>query len=73
MVGRRLREHQLHARTVQLKLRYTDFSTITRAHTLATRTQLDNDIFEQIRILFRKNWDPEADRAPAWCSRFFNG
>ncbi len=58
MVGRRLREHHLHARTVQLKLRYTDFTTITRAHTLATRTQLDNDIFEQIRILFRKNWDP---------------
>lgn len=59
MVGRRLREHQLHARTVQLKLRYSDFSTITRAQTLATRTQLDNDIFEQIRLLFRKNWDPQ--------------
>ncbi|HLH07620.1 MAG TPA: DNA polymerase IV [Terriglobales bacterium] len=57
MVGRRLREHQLHAQTVQLKLRYSDFSTITRAHTLPTRTQLDNDIFEQVRTLFRKNWD----------------
>lgn len=57
MVGRRLREHQLHARTVQLKLRYSDFTTITRAHTLATRTQLDNDIFEQVRMLFRSNWN----------------
>src|SRR4051812_36236591 len=32
MVGRRLREQKILARTVQLKLRYTDFSTITRAH-----------------------------------------
>ncbi len=35
MVGRRLREAKLHARTIQLKLRYKDFTTITRAHTLA--------------------------------------
>lgn len=56
MVGRRLRESSFHARTVQLKLRYKDFSTITRAHTLASPTQLDNEIFEQIRTLFRKNW-----------------
>ena len=35
MVGRRLREAGLHARTIQLKLRYKDFTTITRAHSLA--------------------------------------
>jgi DNA polymerase IV len=56
MVGRRLREHGYYARTVQLKLRYKDFSTITRAHSLESPTQLDNEIFEQIRLLFRKNW-----------------
>jgi DNA polymerase-4 len=56
MVGRRLREGGFHARTLQLKLRYTDFTTITRAHTLATQTQLDTEIFEQIRALFRHNW-----------------
>ena len=56
MVGRRLREQQLHARTIQLKLRYKDFTTITRAHSLAAPTQLDTEIFEQIRALFRKNW-----------------
>jgi DNA polymerase-4 len=56
MVGRRLRESKLHARTVQLKLRYKDFTTITRAHSLAIATQLDTEIFEQIRTLFRKNW-----------------
>jgi len=56
MVGRRLRESGLHARTIQLKLRYKDFTTITRAHTLPVATQLDNQIFEQARQLFRKNW-----------------
>src|SRR5882672_3638487 len=56
MVGRRLREAELHARTIQLKLRYKDFTTITRAHSLAAPTQLDTEIFEQIGLLFRKNW-----------------
>ena len=56
MVGRRLREAGLHARTIQLKLRYKDFTTITRAHTLPATTQIDTEIFEQIRSLFRKNW-----------------
>src|ERR1700719_1188654 len=56
MVGRRLRESGLHARTIQLKLRYKDFTTLTRAHTLATPTQLDTEIFEQVLALFRKNW-----------------
>ena len=56
MVGRRLRENGLHARTLQLKLRYQDFSTITRAHTLDRPTQVDTEIFEEIRALFRKNW-----------------
>jgi DNA polymerase-4 len=56
MVARRLRESHFHARTLQLKLRYKDFTTLTRAHSLPTPTQLDTEIFEQIRILFRKNW-----------------
>ena len=56
MVGRRLREAGFYARTVQLKLRYTDFTTITRAHTLSVPTQLDTEIFEQTRALFRQNW-----------------
>jgi DNA polymerase-4 len=56
MVGRRLRENKLHAHTIQLKLRYSDFSTITRAQSLATLTQLDTVIFETARELFRKNW-----------------
>jgi DNA polymerase-4 len=55
MVGRRLREQKLHARTVQLKLRYSDFSTITRARSLDHATQLDTEIFDHVRALFRKN------------------
>jgi DNA polymerase IV len=58
MVCRRLREYELHTRTVQLKLRYTDFTTITRAHTLARPTQVDTEVFEAIRALFRKAWKP---------------
>jgi DNA polymerase-4 len=56
MVGRRLRESRFFARTIQLKLRYKDFTTITRAHSLPDATQIDTEIFQQIRILFRKNW-----------------
>ncbi|MFI5107725.1 MAG: DNA polymerase IV [Terriglobales bacterium] len=58
MVCRRLREHGLYARTVQLKLRYKDFSTITRARSLPRATQLDGEILQPIRALFRTNWKP---------------
>src|ERR1700716_2873443 len=60
MVGRRLREANFYARTIQLKLRYKDFTTLTRAHTLPSPTQLDTEIFEQVRTLFRKNWEKGA-------------
>lgn len=61
MVARRLREHSFYARTIQLKLRYKDFTTITRAHSLPEPTQLDTEIFQQIRSLFRKNWNNGAE------------
>ena len=60
MVGRRLREHALHAHTIQLKLRYSDFTTITRAQSLHTLTQLDTEIFHTVRELFRRNWKKNA-------------
>jgi DNA polymerase-4 len=56
MVCRRVREQGLYPRRVQLKLRYTDFTTITRARTLDHTTQLDSEVFHEIRELFRKNW-----------------
>jgi DNA polymerase-4 len=62
MVASRLREHRLYARTVQLKLRYKDFSTYTRAHTLDHATQLDIEIIQHSRRLFRKHWDQRPVR-----------
>jgi DNA polymerase-4 len=61
MVGRRLREHGLFARTVQLKLRYKDFSTLTRARTLDHATELDTELLEEARRLFRQNWKRGAE------------
>ncbi|HKV81267.1 MAG TPA: DNA polymerase IV [Candidatus Sulfotelmatobacter sp.] len=61
MVGRRLRENHLRARTIQLKLRYKDFTTITRAHSLEAPTQLDNEIFREVHRLFHGNWRHGAE------------
>jgi len=60
MVGRRLREHALFTRTIQLKLRYSDFTTITRAYSLDHATQLDTEIFRQARDLFRASRKPSS-------------
>jgi DNA polymerase-4 len=57
MVCRRLREHQLHARKVQIKLRYSDFTTYTRGRTLERPTQLDAEVLEIVRELFSANWE----------------
>ncbi|MDP9112604.1 MAG: DNA polymerase IV [Acidobacteriota bacterium] len=56
MVSRRLRDHHLHARTVQVKLRYSDFSTFTRTRTLDHATQIDTEFAAAVRDLFRLNW-----------------
>jgi DNA polymerase-4 len=50
-VGRRLREEGLKGRTVQLKVRFADFKTITRAKTLSRPTDLGREIFEEARRL----------------------
>src|SRR6202051_2044267 len=60
MVARRLREGGFFARTIQLKLRYKDFTTITRAHSLDQPTQMDNQVFEQVRHLFFDSWKTGA-------------
>lgn len=56
LVSRRLREQHLWSRTIQLKLRYSDFTTLTRARTLDEATQLDKVILETVRDLFAQNW-----------------
>jgi DNA polymerase-4 len=56
-VGRRLREQTFMARTIQLKLRYSDFTTMTRAHSLPSPTQMDTEIYSAIARLFHANWE----------------
>jgi DNA polymerase IV len=56
MVSRRLRDHGLYARTVQIKLRYSDFSTFTRARTLDRATQIDTEVAAAARALFHRSW-----------------
>ncbi len=56
MVAKRLREHRLYARTIQLKFRYEDFSTFTRACSLDHATQLDREIAGAAVGLFRQAW-----------------
>ncbi len=56
-VGRRLRKHDCSARTVCVKLRFKDFSTITRQKTLAGRTNDDMEIFRVASRLLRENRD----------------
>jgi DNA polymerase-4 len=54
-VGGRLRKEDLYARCLTVKLRYTDFHTITRSRTLAAPTCFDKEIFEVVSDLLRQN------------------
>jgi DNA polymerase IV len=56
-VAGQLREEQLVARTVTLKLRHDDFHTVTRRHTLEIATDLDAEIYGTARALFREAFD----------------
>jgi DNA polymerase-4 len=60
MVGRRLREHKLQARTLQLKLRYSDFLHHHAGAPVPRATDLDTGNFEEVRELFRRNWKAGA-------------
>jgi DNA polymerase-4 len=62
MVARRLRDHHLYARTLQIKLRYSDFSTYTRAKTLDRATQIDTELADAARALFHKAWSGKPIR-----------
>jgi len=55
-VGRRLRKYGLRGITVQVKLRWADFTTLTRQVTLAHPTDLDNEIYAAAEELFETNW-----------------
>jgi DNA polymerase-4 len=52
-VAGQLRDEQILARTVSMKLRHDDFHTVTRRHTLDTATDLDAELYDAARTLFR--------------------
>lgn len=52
-VCRRLRRHELEARTVTVKIRYADFVTHTRSHTLRRPRDVDEVFFREVLALFR--------------------
>lgn len=61
-VGRHLREANLSARTIAIKLRYSDFTTFTRQTTLPQPTDIDQEIFATAWTLFEVNWNKRAIR-----------
>jgi len=60
--GRRLRRKGLAGRTVTLKLRYSDFETITRAATLEEATDSDNMIFSTVSGLLEREYSGKLVR-----------
>ena len=58
----RLRQHDLFGRTVQIKLRFADFSTITRSHTLPEATQQTKQVWQAVLALFDKAMQSESRR-----------
>ncbi len=61
-VGRHLRDANLSARTIAIKLRYSDFTTFTRQTTLPQPTDIDQEIFATAWTLFEVNWNKRAIR-----------
>jgi len=78
-----LREERLQARTITLKLRYSDFTTVTRSMTLKEGTDLDKKIYRCVEELFRRAYTRRGRVrllgvcltnfcSPAWQERFFD-
>jgi DNA polymerase-4 len=57
-VGRRLRDSSLSAVTIKIKIRWPDFTTLTRQMTLDQPTCQDTEIIEAASQLFDKVWKP---------------
>jgi len=55
-VGRRLRKHKLAGTTVKIKLRWSNFTTLTRQQTLPQPTNDDREIYAAAKELFNKAW-----------------
>jgi DNA polymerase-4 len=57
-VSRRLQEKDLVAATIALKLRYADFTTITRQAQLSVPTNDEQEIYRTVRTLLERVWRP---------------
>ncbi|MGH7888322.1 MAG: DNA polymerase Y family protein, partial [Candidatus Binatia bacterium] len=57
-VGARLRREEVFARCLTVKIRYTNFQTITRSRTLSSPTCFDKEIFAVVKDLLRQNIGP---------------
>lgn len=55
-VGRRMRKKNLKGTTIKLKLRWQDFTTLTRQSTLSDPTNDDREIYTAAKELFNKTW-----------------
>lgn len=55
-IGRELRVEGMTCRTLSLKFRYPDFTTVTRQLTLSESTDLDAIIYENALRLFKQVW-----------------
>ncbi len=55
-VGRRLRQEELAGTTIKLKLRWSDFTTLTRQVTVEQPTNHDDEIYKAVIELFDKTW-----------------
>jgi DNA polymerase-4 len=53
-VAWRLRAHALKGRTVQLKVRFSDFTTLTRSHSLEEVTDITAEIWRAVQTLFEQ-------------------
>lgn len=53
-VAWRLRAHELKGRTVQLKVRFSDFTTLTRSHSLEDVTDITAEIWRAVQTLFEQ-------------------
>ncbi len=57
-VARRLRRHNLRGRTVQLKIRFADFRTITRSRTLPEPTNVTDELWQAAAEIFQTRVPP---------------
>jgi DNA polymerase-4 len=56
-VARRLRRAEMAAGTVSIKLRYADFTTLTRQMSLSVPTDDERMIYRAARVLLRRTWE----------------